>query len=79
MNYFSLTPADLACYTYAMVNRQDVPHSPGSPKIRGGLLPAAMTFDGTKLALGQSRPKTTTGSRICSFQLYSIDQNRAHS
>jgi hypothetical protein len=62
-----------------MVNRQDVPYSPGSPKIGRGLLPAEIIFDGTKLALELSRPKTTTDGRICAFQLYSIKPNRANS
>src|ERR1019366_2650023 len=31
---FSLLPPDLVCYAYAMVNRQDVPYSTGSPEIR---------------------------------------------
>jgi hypothetical protein len=34
-------------------------------------------FDGTKLALERSRPKTTTYGINCGFRLYSIGQNRA--
>jgi hypothetical protein len=57
---FSLPPADLACYAYAMVNREDTPRSPRSLAV-GRRLPAAnINFDGTKLRLEQSRPKTTT-------------------
>jgi hypothetical protein len=57
-----------------MVNRQDVPYSPGSPKIGRHLLAAKIIFDGTKLAIERSRPKTTTDGRICSFQLFSINR-----
>jgi hypothetical protein len=60
-----------------MVNRQDFPCSPASPDIRRPRLGAKIIFDGTKLALEPSRPKTTTDGRICPFQLYSISQNRA--
>ena len=74
---FSLTPPDSACYTYAMDNRQDAPYSPGSPKIGRGLLAAEIIFDGTKLPLERSRPKTTTDGINCDFRLYSISQNRA--
>ncbi len=48
---FSLPPPDVACYAYAMVNRQDAPYSHGSPKLGRGLLSAEIIFDGTKLAL----------------------------
>jgi hypothetical protein len=71
---FSLPPPDLVCYAYAMVNRQDVPYSPGSPEIGRGLLPAEIIFDGTKLALEGSRPKTTTNGINCSFRPHSISQ-----
>ena len=74
---FSLTPPDSACYTYAMVNRQDVPYSPGSPEIGRHLLLAEIIFDGTKLAIEGSCPKTTTDGINCHFRLYSISQNRA--
>jgi len=74
---FSLPPLDLVCYAYAMVNRQDVPYSPGSPKIGRGLLPAEIIFDGTKLAIEGSRPKTTTIGINCSFRPYSISQKKA--
>jgi hypothetical protein len=57
-----------------MVNRQDIPYSPGSPKIGRGVLPAEIIFDGTKLALEGSRPKTTTNGINCSFRPYSISQ-----
>jgi hypothetical protein len=57
-----------------MVNRQDALYSPGSPEIGRHLLAAEIIFDGTKLAIEQSRPKTTTDGRICSFQLFSISQ-----
>src|ERR1019366_36990 len=57
-----------------MVTRQDSPHS---PEIARPPLAAEIIFDGTKLAIEPSRPKTTTDGRICSFQLYSITQNRA--
>ena len=67
---FSLPPPDLACYAYPMVNRQDSPHSPGSPEIARHQLRAEIIFVGTKLALEPSRPKTTTHGRICSSQLY---------
>src|SRR5208282_6456241 len=62
---------------YAMVNRQDAPYSHGSPKLGRGLLSAEIIFDGTKLALEGSRPKTTTDGMNCRFQLYSISQNCA--
>jgi len=61
-----------------MVNRQDAPYSPPrSPEIVRRLLAAEIIFDGTKLALERSRPKTTTNGINCPFQLYSISQNRA--
>jgi hypothetical protein len=53
-----------------MVNRQDVPYSPGSPEIGRHLLLAEITFDGTKLAIEGSRPKSTTDGINCSFQFY---------
>jgi hypothetical protein len=74
---FSLPAPDLACYAYAMVNRQDALHSPGSPKIGRGPLPAEKIFDGTKLRLERSRPKTTIYGMNCSFRPDSISQNRA--
>ena len=74
---FSLTPPDLVCYAYGMDNRQDAPYSPGSAKIGRGLLAAEIIFDGTKLPLERSRPKTTTDGINCHFRLYSISQNRA--
>ena len=61
MNLFSLTAADSACYTYAMVNRQDALYSLGSPEIGRHLLLVEIIFVGTKLAIDRSRPKTTTG------------------
>ena len=64
---FSLPPADFACYAYAMVNRQDIPHSPGSPEIGRHQFPAEIIFDGTKLPVDRSRPKTTTDGINCSF------------
>jgi len=77
MNYSSLPPPDLACYAYAMVNRQDVLYSPGSLEIGRPLRLAEIVFDGTKLAIERSRPKTTTEGMNCSFQLFSISQNGA--
>ena len=77
---FSLPTADLACYAYAMVNRQDASYSPGSPEIRRRRLTANINFDGTKLAIERSRPKTTTDGRNWSSPLYpisSISRNRA--
>ena len=71
MNYFSLTPADLACYSYAMVNRQDALYSPASPAIGRRPLATEIIFDGTKLALDRGRSKTTTDGMNCSFQLFS--------
>jgi hypothetical protein len=50
-----------------MVNRQDVPYSPGSPEVGRAALAAGIIFDGTKLALERSRHKTTTEGRNCSF------------
>jgi hypothetical protein len=77
MNEFSLMPADLACYSYPMVNRQDTLRSPDSPEIARHRLAVEIISDGTKLPLERRRPKTTTDGRICSFQLDSIRQNRA--
>jgi hypothetical protein len=57
-----------------MVNRQDALYSPGSPEIGRRLLAAEIIFDGTKLAIERSRPKTTTDGMICSFQLFSINR-----
>jgi hypothetical protein len=65
---FSLTPPDFACYAYPMVNRQDVPYSHRSPKIGRPLRLAEIIFDGTKLAIERSRPKTTTDGMNCSFR-----------
>src|ERR1039457_6049492 len=62
-----MTPADLACYAYAMVNRQDASYSPGSPEIGRRQLPAEIISDGTKLPIEQSRPKTTTDGRKLLF------------
>src|SRR5208283_3909748 len=67
---FSLTAADLACYTYPMVNRQDALCSPGSPEIGRPLLLAEIIFDGTKLPIDRSRPKTTTNGINCSRLRY---------
>jgi len=41
---FSLTPADLLCYAYAMVNRQDASYSPRSPESGRHLLPAEINL-----------------------------------
>src|ERR1035437_10424983 len=57
-----------------MVNRQDALYSPGSPEIGRPPLSAEIIYDGTKLAIERSRPKTTTDGRICSFQLFSINR-----
>ena len=73
---FSLPAPDFACYAYSMVNRQDVPCSPASPAIGRPPLAANINFDGTKLRLEGSRPKTTTNGMNCYFPLYSISQNR---
>src|ERR1035437_9854736 len=76
---FSLPPPDLVCYAYAMVNRQDVPYLPGlpgSPEIGRPPLSAEIIFDGTKLAIEGSRPKTTTNGINCSFRPYSISQKK---
>src|ERR1039458_5749420 len=74
---FSLPPAELACYAYAMANRQDFPYSLASPELGRPLRLAEIVFAGTKLAIERSRPKTTTDGRICPFQRYSISQNPA--
>ncbi|MGD0671741.1 MAG: hypothetical protein ABSB13_06665 [Candidatus Binatus sp.] len=74
MNYFSLPAPDFKCYSYTMVNRQDVPCSPGSPEIGRPLRLAEFVFGGTKLALVRSRPKTTTDGVNCALRLYSISQ-----
>ena len=76
---FSLTPADLACYTYAMVNRQDFPHLPGSPEIGRPWLLADIAFDGAKLALDRRRPEITTDGINCPFPPFSITQKGARS
>ena len=60
-----------------MVNRQDALYSPRSPEIERHLLLAEIIFDGTKLAIEGSHPKTTTDGINCDFRLYSISQNRA--
>jgi hypothetical protein len=57
-----------------MVNRQDIPYSPGSLDIGRGRLSAEIIFDGTKLALEASRPKTTTNGINCSFRPHSMAQ-----
>jgi hypothetical protein len=44
---------------------------------RATALAAEIIFDGTKLPIEASRPKTTSNGINCSFQLYSITQNRA--
>ena len=75
---FSLPPPDLVCYAYAMDNRQDAPYSPGSPELGRRSVPAEIISDGTKLAIERIYPKTTTHGINCSFQLYSINQNRTH-
>src|SRR5208282_1275828 len=64
---FSLTPADFACYIYAMVNRQDAPYSQVSPEVGRRRLAAEIIFDGTKLPIERSRPKTTTDGRKLLF------------
>src|SRR5579862_9967982 len=48
---FSLTPADLACYSYGMDYRQDAQHSPGSLAVRRHQPPAKPFSDGTKLPI----------------------------
>ena len=50
-----------------MVNRQDSPYSPGSPEIGRRRLAAEIIFDGTKLPIERSRPKTTTDGRKLLF------------
>jgi hypothetical protein len=57
-----------------MVNRQDIPRSPGLPEIGRPPLSAEIIFDGTKLALEASRPKTTTNGINCSFRPHSMAQ-----
>jgi len=61
-----------------MDNRHDAPYSPGSPEL-GQHYPAKINFDGTKLRIERSRPKTTTYGMNCYFQADSISQNRAES
>jgi acetylornithine deacetylase/succinyl-diaminopimelate desuccinylase-like protein len=48
---FSLTPADLACYSYGMDYRQDAHHSPDSLRIPRLQPPTKTVFDGTKLPI----------------------------
>jgi hypothetical protein len=75
---FSLTPPDLPCYAYGMDNRHDAPDWPHSPEIGRRPLLAKTIFDGTKLPIEPTRPKTTSNGRNCSFPPFSITQNRAH-
>jgi hypothetical protein len=56
-----------------MANCQHVARSPSSPELARLLLPTKTIFDGTKLSVDGRRPKTTTGGRKSSFQLFSID------
>jgi hypothetical protein len=67
---FSLPPPDVACYAYAMVNRQDVPYLLPSPEIGRHQPAAEIVFVGTKLAIERSRPKTTTDGMNCSGSMY---------
>jgi hypothetical protein len=53
----------------------DAPGSPGSPKIERQPLRAETNFDGTKLPLEPSRPKTTTYGVKLLFHLFSIGQS----
>src|SRR5208337_2337704 len=67
-------------YAYSMVNRQDFPYSLGSPEIRRPPLQAGIIFDGTKLPIERSRPKTTTDGRKLLFPVLfdqPKNQNRA--
>ena len=64
---FSLTPPDFLCYAYAMDNRQHALYSPGSSEIGRHPLAAKIIFDGTKLPVDRSRPKTTTDGMNCHF------------
>jgi hypothetical protein len=50
-----------------MVNRQDIPHPPGSPEIGRPLRLTKIIFDGTKLALVRNHPQTTTDGMNCHF------------
>jgi hypothetical protein len=71
---FSLTPANLSCYTYGM--RQDAPHSPDSSEIGRRLLPRKTNFDGTNPPMVADPSQTTTYGMNCPFLLDSIGQNR---
>src|SRR5208337_948200 len=51
-----------------MVNRQDVPYPPGSPEIGRRPLRVEIIFDGTKLPVEPSRPKTTTDGYCCTLE-----------
>jgi acetylornithine deacetylase/succinyl-diaminopimelate desuccinylase-like protein len=48
---FSLTPADLACYSYGMDYRQDAQHSPDSLRVPRLQPPTKTVSDGTKLPI----------------------------
>ena len=71
----SLMPTNLACYPYAM--RQDAQHLPDSLAMPARCEKLKTTFDGTNPPIVGKHPKTTTGGMNCSFQLFSISQNRA--
>src|ERR1700688_4913912 len=60
-----------------MHNCHPAPHSPASLEIARPPLPTKTIFDGTKLSVDGRHPKTTTYGRKCSFQLFSMIQNRA--
>src|SRR6266852_5268215 len=64
-----------SCYPYAMDNCHDASNSPSSPKIARPPRPAQIIFDGTKLSVDRSRPKTTTYGINHPFQPFSISQN----
>lgn len=70
---FSLTPAHFLCYAYGMGLTSGCSTLAGlAPKIGRRPPPANINFDGTKLALEESRPKTTTYGMNCSALLSAI-------
>jgi len=64
---FSLTPADLLCYPYAMVNRQDATYSPRSPESGRHLLPAEINLTERNYAWWCTRHWIATGGINCLF------------
>src|SRR5271170_5288580 len=75
MSFFSLPPADSACYAYQMNNRQHAPHARLLPKWAFARFYKKNLTERSYRQI-EPNPKTTTGGMNRATWLFSIRQNQ---